>query len=143
MQLMMPAERSRLVTVIGVMGALSGCMTLLSAFTSAAPWSFTAAWVAGGLIAIAASVGLVRRMEWARRSFLGVQVFAIATALYRFAVLPSVLMRASGDPSGVTREWAGNMRGAMLPYTIVFIVINLLVIAKLTSRGVLEEFDAA
>lgn len=132
------ASRSKSVTVIGALGVCSGLLTLTGAgMLFGTGGIFRIGYLLGGVAAIVASIGLIRRKEWARRSFIGVQALAIAGALYRhFILIPRIMRQVDPDAAGQGFSF-------WLPtYTVVFILINVLIIVKLSSRRVREEFDA-
>jgi hypothetical protein len=118
--------RSTLVTVVAWLGIFSGIGTLASGaiMVAAMPGVRGFGWLAGGVLGLITSVGLRRRREWARRSYIGVQIFNCANFLYRIA----------GIPAGY--------RGGMLITPLAFTAITGLIIAYLCSPKVREEFES-
>lgn len=77
----------------------------------------------GGVMALVAAIGLKRRRNWARLSYIGVQVIGIVR------ILTLALAQSQA-------------RSAVFTGVLVYALINGLIIAYLCSPSVLEEFDA-
>lgn len=102
--------------------------------------------LAGGIMGLIASVGLLRRRNWARLSFIGVQAYAILNGFANVVSQPAVVatrLSASGLSADDASAALASARSAMLVAAVVFTLINALVIAKLCSRRVRDEFEAA
>jgi hypothetical protein len=141
-----PRPRSKFVTVIAVFGMISGCLALFGggAVAMMQPSLQTVGMAAGGVMAVAAAWGLLKRKNWARLSFIGVQALAIAQAFYRIAVIPrdlSARMTAMGLTAEDVRASVATARSAALVFAVIFTIINGLIIAKLCSPRVREEFE--
>jgi uncharacterized membrane protein HdeD (DUF308 family) len=119
--------RSTLVTVIAWLGILSGIGTVSSGalMLAAVPGLRGFGWLTGGVLALITALGLRRRREWARRSYIGVQLFNCA----------NFFVHMRGTPTAV--------RGGLLVMAIGYTAINGIIIAYLCSRKVREEFEAA
>ena len=122
-------------------------------------WTTTFAWLAlranfaltnvgvlaGGLMAIAASWGLGRRREWARQSFIGVQIYGFVVMCTR-ALFPQLLYRGVKFPENFPPEMRDvalrQARSAATLSLVPAFLIGAFVVYKLMSRRVREEFQA-
>lgn len=141
-------RRSLFVSVIAWLGIGSGCMaTLGGVMMVLANGNLTAfGLLAGGIMGLIASVGLLRRRNWARLSFIGVQAYAILNGFANVVSQPAVVatrLSSSGLSADDASAALASARSAMLVAAVVFTLINGLVIAKLCSRRVRAEFEAA
>lgn len=145
----LPAPRSTFVTVIAWFGIVSGCMATLGGVVlmAAGPAGIRSGGIlASGVMGLAAALGLRRRRHWARLSFIGVQALTIAQSLITVVSSQSRMMEqliASGLPAEEARSLAATARNTSLVFALVFAVINGLIIAKLCSPEVRQEFDEA
>ena len=102
--------------------------------------------LAGGLVAISASWGLWRRREWARQSFIGVQIYGLAFVIAR-VLFPGLIYRSIRFPPNLPPEIHDmalrNARSAAVFAMVPAVLIGGFVIYKLTSRRVREEFAAS
>lgn len=101
-------------------GVLAGIALLFIA-----PEVRSVAIVAGGIAGFLASRGLLKRRNWARLSYIGVMGLAIAKGVIKVIVIPV------------------EFRGMALMGAAAVALINGLIIAKLCSGEVREEFEAA
>ena len=118
-------RRSGLVSLLAWLGILSGLgATVMGvAMVSARLELASISTLGGGVMALVAAIGLKRRRNWARLSYIGVQVIGIVR----------ILTLALAQSQARTAVFTG---------VLVYALINGLIIAYLCSPSVLEEFDA-
>ena len=148
-------KASTLVTVVAWLALLSGCFAV---FTGAVgvfvrQSLYPAVTLLGGIAAIVPAWGLRWRREWARRGIIAVCAYAALTGLVGAATLRQTMERqlaarlGRGQAAQIPREQldaiAGRMQSFVTVSAIVFAMLDGLIILKMTSKSVREEFDAA
>jgi hypothetical protein len=141
------APRSRFVSIIAWLGIVSGCFATLSGvlIVRESPHLSSFGILAGGIMAVVAGLGLRRRRNWARLSFIAVQALAIVQSFARLVSQPAIIERqlsSSGVSAADAKAAAATLPTMFLVMTLAFSLINALIIAKLCSRRVREEFEA-
>ena len=119
-----PPTRSLSVSIIAWLGIIAGalgCINVAIQFLSPQPAPLRLA--VSAPIALAVAIGLRMRLEWARRGY-------IAALAFGFFAIAIQLLRQDTGPSIVAA-------------VIVASIFYGLIIAKLCSRSVREEFDAS
>ena len=133
-----PVERPRsgFVSVAAWLGIISAASCIVLAVI-ALPWQRALRYDIGLLCAVAAatlSLGVRKRREWARQGFV---------AFLAFSTLMGIAGAARWRAAQSTNPPADSMRMPLLVVAGLGLVINLIIILKLRSRRVREEFDAA
>lgn len=128
-----PVRQSVFVTVIAWLGIISGILATLGGLMMLAvtPGMRPVVTLAGGVMALAAAIGLRRRRNWARLGFIAVLALSVVNGLIN-------AFRVSGVPDINAAE----VRNYYLAWVLGFGVINGLIIAKLCTARVRAEFDA-
>jgi hypothetical protein len=119
------AGRSLTVSILawgGIIAGILGCVSVALLFLSPRPMPLNL--TLGAPIGLAVAIGLRMRLEWARRGYIAAMAFGALS----FAV--RALREVQTSPS-------------ILVALLVSLAFYGLIIAKLCSRGVREEFDAA
>jgi len=139
--------RSTFISVLAWFGIIGGAFgTLVGLGILAFSPTLTALWILLGAVAgLICSLGLRQRRNWARLSFIGVQVYGILNVVVTAVrgPVPAGALRDAGVSAAQAREVMSMMRGAALAGYAVYVLINLLIIAKLCSRQIREEFGVA
>ena len=134
------APKSRFVTVVAWLGIFSGASTVVAAAWSLImePRIAAVAALPAGLLAAIAGIGLNDRREWARQAFILVQAYGILYLLVDAAIALS--KHRLVPPTDVTQQ-------VPVAFTLVFfclfVAFNSWIIAKLCSRRIRAEFEAA
>ncbi len=137
-------RRSRVVTIIAWIGIVSGVLgTIASGMVAlSAPDLATILWLASAVAGLVTSIGLLVRREWARRGLIAVLGYTVAMGFLQVIIVPLPAQLAGQVPDDVLQEARAGVRAAMLASALVFGAINGLIIAKLCTRRVREEFDS-
>jgi hypothetical protein len=106
----------------------------------------------GSGVMLATSIGLLRRREWARISFVWILVIGVLSCLAMFFIHPfAMVVPADSIPRDSAHlaerqqleSLQVGLRATAIASVVCFAAINALVIAKLSSATVREEFDAS
>ena len=145
--------RSTFVSVIAWLGILSGGSGVLvfGIFLVVQPGFQTCLGLLGAMAGLATSIGLWKRREWARKGFMAVLAYSSLVSLVS-AVRFRVPQLASVDPgaaaaTGISQAQvdalASVVHTGLLIVTGVVTLFNVLIILKLRTPRVREEFGAA
>lgn len=114
------------------------------------PWVLGAAAVVS-MLGVAAAVGLMLRLDWARRVFIGLVAVALAAQVYGLWLqneLVPVLLQASLPPGALPAAAAGVLDGLTLAARVLGLLVTVSacallgwVMARLMSERVRQEFN--
>ena len=146
-------RRSTFVSVIAWLGIVSGGSGVLvfAIVLVVEPGFQTALGLLGSIAGLATSIGLWKRLEWARQGFMAVLAYSSLVSLVS-AVRFRVPQLASVDPgaaaaTGISQAQvdalASVVHTGLLIVTGVVTLFNVLIILKLRTPRVREEFGAA
>lgn len=140
----LPARRSRFVTLIawfgivsGVMGSVTGCL-----FVVTEPGLSSLVLLLSAVASLVTSLGLRERREWARRGLIAVLGYAIVMGCYGALRTPLPQGLAAQLPPDELAAMTTTMRRAMVGGAVIIGLVNGLIIARLCSRRVRREFGA-
>ena len=144
--------RSAFVSVIAWLGILSGGSGVLACgiFIAIQPSFQFVVGLLSALAGLATAIGMWNRREWARQGFILVLAYSsvmglIATVRFRAPQL-STMVPAGGQPPAITQAQVdaltSTMRVGLLIVTGVVTLINVLIILKLRTQRIREEFGA-
>jgi energy-converting hydrogenase Eha subunit C len=141
--------------VVAWLALVSGCFAVLggAATVLVRPSLQSAAMLAGGVAAIVTAWGLRKRLEWARQGIMAVCVYAAASGFVSAAMVRQNMERqlssrlgqgtAGQIPKEQLDEIADRVKPIAMASAVVFAIIDGLILLKMRSPGVREEFDAA
>jgi hypothetical protein len=148
------APRSTFISGMAWFGIVSGALATLGfcSFLLSQPGIAAVVGFLSGAATLATSVGLRKRREWARLGFIGILGYSIAMSFVgvwslRMPNLSEMAAAGGAPPPGISQEQLDALASAMRPAALVGALvvgfINALIIAKLCTRRVREEFGAA
>jgi len=145
-------HRSAFVSLIAWLGILSGGSGVLAfgIFMVVQPSFQFVLGLLGAIAGLATAIGMWKRREWARQGFIVVLAYSSVMGLIsavRFRALQlSTVVPAGAEPTGMTQAQLDalttTMRTGLLIVTGVVTLINVLIILKLRTQRVREEFGA-
>jgi len=147
------APRSTFISGMAWLGIVSGALTTLGScpFLLSRPSIAAVVGFLSGAATLATSIGLKQRREWARLGFIGILGYSIAMGFggawrLRMPSLSEIAAAGGAPPPGISQEQldalASSMRPAVLVGALLVGLINALIIARLCTRRVREEFGA-
>jgi hypothetical protein len=130
-------------------GAVLPAIGLPSPLTSTSPW-LVAAGVLLSLVTIASAIGLLMRLDWARRVFIVLIALALAANLLGLWLQQEVLQSVAASTLSATSlppQTAGVVGGFVTAARVMAVVVTLgacgllaLIIRRLMSSAVRQEF---
>jgi hypothetical protein len=140
--------RSSFVSLMAWLGIISGALTAVGTCFAVVTHPTLPMLVGflSGVATLATSLGLRQRKEWARIGFIGVIAYSTLMGFVGAARIRMPELSQFGATGGIGQEQVDalmpTLRATALVGAIVVALFNVLIILKLSSRTVREEFGA-
>ncbi len=141
-------KRSSFISVMAWLGIVSGALTALGTCFAVVTHPTFAMLIGflSGVATLATSLGLRLRKEWARLGFIFVLAYSTLMGFVGAARIRMPDLSQFGAAGGIGQEQADaftpTLRATALAGAVVVALLNVLILLKLTSRPVREEFGA-